>query len=80
MNQKLQAVIAETEKAVIGKRNTLLWVTLALLAGGHILLEDIPGVGKTTMALAFCRAMRLEYGRVQFTPDILPSDITGYSL
>jgi MoxR-like ATPase len=53
MNQKLQAVIAETEKAVIGKRNTLLWVTLALLAGGHILLEDIPGVGKTTMALAF---------------------------
>ena len=80
MNQKLQAVIAETEKAVIGKRNTLLWVTLAMLAGGHILLEDIPGVGKTTMALAFCRAMQLEYGRVQFTPDVLPSDITGYSL
>ena len=80
MNPKLQAVIAETEKAVIGKRNTLIWVTLAMLAGGHILLEDIPGVGKTTMALAFCRAMQLEYGRVQFTPDVLPSDITGYSL
>lgn len=80
MNQKLQAVITETEKAVIGKRNTLLWVLLAMLAGGHILLEDIPGVGKTTMALAFCRAMHLEYGRVQFTPDVLPSDITGYSL
>ena len=80
MNQKIQAVIAETEKAVIGKRNTLLWTMLAMLAGGHILLEDIPGVGKTTMALAFCRAMQLEYGRVQFTPDVLPSDITGYSL
>ncbi|MBP3917993.1 MAG: MoxR family ATPase [Clostridia bacterium] len=80
MNPTLQAVIAEAEKAVIGKRNTLLWVLLAMLANGHILLEDIPGVGKTTMALAFCRAMHLEYGRVQFTPDVLPSDITGYSL
>ncbi|MGM9624749.1 MAG: AAA family ATPase [Eubacteriales bacterium] len=80
MNQLLQAVISETEKAVIGKRNTLLWVLLAMLANGHILLEDIPGVGKTTMALAFCRAMRLKYGRVQFTPDVLPSDITGYSI
>ncbi len=80
MNPKLQAVITETEKAVIGKRNTLLWVLLAMLARGHILLEDIPGVGKTTMALSFCRAMQLEYGRVQFTPDVLPSDITGYSL
>ncbi len=80
MKPKLQAVITETEKAVIGKRNTLLWVLLAMLARGHILLEDIPGVGKTTMALSFCRAMQLEYGRVQFTPDVLPSDITGYSL
>lgn len=80
MNQRIQAVIGETEKAVIGKRNTLLWVMLTMLAGGHVLLEDIPGVGKTTMALAFCRAMGLSYGRVQFTPDVLPSDITGYSL
>lgn len=80
MNAKIGAVIAETEKAVIGKRNVLLWVMMAMLSGGHILLEDIPGVGKTTMALAFCRAMHLRYGRVQFTPDVLPSDITGYSL
>ncbi len=80
MNQKIYAVISETEKAVIGKRNTLLWLMLAMLARGHILLEDIPGVGKTTVALAFCRAMQLQYGRVQFTPDVLPSDITGYSL
>ena len=80
MNDRIQAVIAETEKAVIGKRNVLLWVMMAMLSDGHILLEDIPGVGKTTMALAFCRAMQLRYGRVQFTPDVLPSDITGYSL
>lgn len=51
-----------------------------ILARGHILLEDIPGVGKTTMALAFAKALGLEYGRVQFTPDVLPSDITGYSI
>ena len=51
-----------------------------ILARGHILLEDIPGVGKTTMALAFSKALGLEYGRVQFTPDVLPSDITGYSV
>jgi len=80
MNSKIQGIIAETEKAVIGKRNILIWAMLAILADGHILLEDIPGVGKTTMALAFCRAMNLQYGRVQFTPDVLPSDITGYSL
>jgi len=51
-----------------------------ILARGHILLEDIPGVGKTTIALAFSRALGLDYGRVQFTPDVLPSDITGYSI
>ncbi len=80
MNQKVFSVISETEKAVVGKRNALVRILLAMLAGGHILLEDIPGVGKTTMALSFCRAMGLSWGRVQFTPDVLPSDITGYSL
>ena len=53
---------------------------LAILAGGHILLEDIPGVGKTTMALAFSKALGLDYNRVQFTPDVMPSDITGFTL
>ena len=52
----------------------------AILAGGHILMEDVPGVGKTTMAVAFSKTMGLNYGRVQFTPDVLPSDITGFSL
>ena len=52
----------------------------AILAGGHILIEDIPGVGKTSMALAFARAMNLTQNRVQFTPDVLPSDIVGFSM
>ena len=64
----------------MGKDAVLLWVLAAMLAGGHILLEDIPGVGKTTMALAFSKVMGLKCSRVQFTPDVLPSDVTGYSI
>ena len=78
MNAK--RILAEVRKAVVGKDRVLLWALTAMLAGGHILLEDLPGVGKTTMALAFSRALGLEYGRVQFTPDVLPSDVTGFSL
>ena len=74
------SILAEVKKAVCGKDRVLLWVLTVILARGHILLEDIPGVGKTTMALAFCRTLGLSYGRVQFTPDVLPSDITGYSI
>ena len=55
-------------------------VMLDFLAKGHVLLEDIPGVGKTTMAVAFSRTMLLGYKRVQFTPDVLPSDLTGFSI
>ena len=73
-------MISEVKKAVAGKDSVLIWVMTVILACGHILLEDIPGVGKTTMALAFSRALGLKYGRVQFTPDVLPSDITGYSI
>ena len=73
-------VINEVKKAIVGKDLVLVKALLAILAGGHILLEDIPGVGKTTMALAFSKALGLEYNRVQFTPDVLPSDITGYSV
>ena len=75
-----QSVLAQVRKAVVGKDNTLLWVLAAILAGGHILMEDIPGVGKTTMALAFSKALGLDHNRVQFTPDVLPSDVTGYSV
>ena len=73
-------IIGEVKKVIVGKDRTLLWVLTTILARGHILLEDIPGVGKTTMALAFSKALGLDYGRVQFTPDVLPSDITGYSV
>jgi len=75
-----KSIILELKKAVVGKDNVLVMALLAILARGHILLEDIPGVGKTTMALAFSKALGLEYRRVQFTPDVLPSDIVGFSL
>ena len=75
-----QAVINEVEKAVVGKRDVLTKIMTAILAGGHILIEDIPGTGKTTMALAFSKAMGLKAQRVQFTPDVLPSDLTGFTI
>ena len=75
-----QQILNQVRRAVVGKDSVLLWVMAAILARGHILLEDIPGVGKTTMALAFSRVLDLGYSRVQFTPDVLPSDVTGYSV
>lgn len=75
----LQA-IQEIKKAVIGKDDCIVKVMTAILAGGHILIDDIPGVGKTTMALAFSRALNLTQHRIQFTPDVLPADVTGFSL
>ena len=73
-------VLEMVDRALIGKQTEILHVFLAILAGGHILLEDIPGVGKTTLALAFSKALGLDYGRTQFTPDVLPSDVTGFSV
>ena len=75
-----QQILSQIRKVVVGKDTTLLWVLAAILARGHILLEDIPGVGKTTMALAFSRVLDLKYSRMQFTPDVLPSDVTGYTV
>ena len=75
---RAQQILAAVRTVVVGKDPVLLWVLAAILARGHILLEDIPGVGKTTMALAFSRVLDLGYSRVQFTPDVLPSDVTGY--
>lgn len=73
-------IVREVGKVIVGKDETMIKILLAILAGGHILLEDIPGVGKTTMAVAMSKALGLQYNRVQFTPDVLPSDITGFSL
>ncbi len=82
MNTKQLAatVLGEVKKAVVGKDEVLVKVLISILSRGHILLEDIPGVGKTTMALAFSRALGLTCSRVQFTPDVMPSDLTGFSL
>lgn len=73
-------VIREVKKAVIGKDVCIYKTMAALLAGGHILLDDIPGVGKTTLALSFSKALGFKQNRIQFTPDVLPSDITGFSI
>lgn len=75
-----RAVIHEVEKAVVGKGEVIEKIMTAIAAGGHILIEDMPGVGKTTMALAFSKAMGITEKRVQFTPDILPADLTGFSI
>ena len=75
-----QQILNQVRTVVVGKDPVLLWVLAAILARGHILLEDVPGVGKTTMALAFSKVLDLDYSRVQFTPDVLPSDVTGYSV
>ncbi len=73
-------IMDEVNKVVIGKRDIIGKVLTAILARGHILLEDHPGVGKTTLALAFSKAMALEYHRLQFTPDVLPTDVVGFHL
>lgn len=79
-NAPLKQMLLEIRKAVNGKDVHICKVLLAILAGGHILLEDIPGVGKTTLALAISRALSLSSKRIQFTPDVLPSDVTGFTL
>lgn len=78
--EAVDAVIREVNKAVVGKPDVVRRIMMAILAKGHILVEDIPGTGKTTMALAFSRAMGLEEKRVQFTPDVLPADLTGFTV
>ena len=80
MHQKLEQVLQEIEKVIAGKREKIEKILLALLADGHVLLDDVPGVGKTTLAVALSRAVGLAYQRVQFTPDVLPSDLVGFSM
>lgn len=80
MNPKLESVIKEIEKAVVGKRPVIEKLLMALLSDGHVLLDDVPGVGKTTLAVALGKTLGLHYRRVQFTPDVLPSDIVGFSM
>ena len=80
MNQHIEKISNEVKGVIKGKDEVISKVMMAMLAKGNVLLEDVPGVGKTTMALAFARAMGLDTKRVQFTPDTLPSDIIGFSV
>ena len=80
ISEKSRQVVDEVSKVIVGKREVIEKVLMTLYAGGHILLEDCPGVGKTTLALAFSKVMGLDYKRIQFTPDTMPSDITGFTM
>lgn len=75
-----EKVLTEVRRAIVGKDDMILKTFLTMLAGGHILLEDKPGVGKTTLAVAFSRALQLNYKRMQFTPDVMPTDVTGFTI
>lgn len=80
MDNRNALILQEVKKVIVGKDDVLEKVLMAILAGGHVLLEDVPGVGKTTLALAFSKAMNLAYNRVQFTPDTMASDVIGFSV
>jgi MoxR-like ATPase len=78
--QLCTAILDELERAVVGRRRTLELVLIGILAGGHVLLEDLPGLGKTLIARSFARVLGLDFARIQFTPDLLPSDVVGAPL
>lgn len=80
VNRRVDAIINEIEKVIVGKRQVIKILVVALLAGGHVLVEDVPGTGKTTLASALGRATGLAFKRAQFTPDVTASDITGFNL
>ena len=73
-------VVSEVSKAFVGNDDAIRKIFIALLAGGHVLLEDLPGVGKTTLAMAFSKALKLNCNRIQFTPDVMPTDVTGFTM
>lgn len=80
MNKKANEILTEVKKNVRGKDDIIEKVLISILAKGHVLLEDVPGVGKTTMALSFSRVMDLDFKRIQFTPDVTPSDVIGFTM
>jgi MoxR-like ATPase len=79
VGQLSNAILDEVERAIVGKRHAVELVLLGVLAGGHVLLEDVPGVAKTLLARSLCQATGLSYSRIQFTPDLMPADVTGSS-
>jgi len=80
MQKDVQKILQSTSKVIVGKDETILQTIIAMLCGGHVLLEDVPGVGKTQLAAALSKSVGGVFHRIQLTPDIMPSDITGYSI
>ncbi|MBR1751373.1 MAG: MoxR family ATPase [Ruminococcus sp.] len=80
MNEKIGSLIANIEKVIVGKRDVIVRVITAMLSGGHVLIEDVPGVGKTQLVSALAKSVNGKYNRIQLTPDIMPSDIVGFSM
>ncbi|MFR2530074.1 MAG: AAA family ATPase [Anaerovoracaceae bacterium] len=80
MENKSLRILNEAKKVIVGKDEVLEKVLVAILSRGHILLDDVPGTGKTTLALTFSKALGMDYNRIQFTPDVVPSDIVGFSI
>ena len=80
MNSKIEALVANIEKVIVGKQETVLKIVTAMLCGGHVLIEDVPGVGKTQLVSALARSVAGKFNRIQLTPDVMPSDIVGFSM
>jgi len=80
MHPKLEKIVENVEKVIVGKSELVILSLSAMLAGGHVLLEDVPGVGKTMMVKALAKSVGADFKRIQFTPDLLPSDVTGVSI
>jgi MoxR-like ATPase len=80
LRERAETILAEVEKAIVGKRGPLELILLALLSDGHVLLEDYPGLAKTLLARSFAQVADMEFARIQFTPDLMPSDVTGSSI
>ena len=78
--ERVERIVENVERAVSGKREGVFLAVVAMLAGGHVLIEDVPGVGKTLLAKSLARSLRAEFRRIQFTPDLLPADVTGLNV
>lgn len=80
MNERIEKLISNMEQVIIGKREVIIRTITAMLAGGHILIEDVPGVGKTMLAASLAKSVNGDFKRIQFTPDVMPSDVTGFTM
>ena len=76
----LEKIIENVEKVIVGKRDVIELSIIALICNGHVLIEDVPGVGKTSLVSSLAKSLNASFKRIQFTPDVLPSDITGFSI